>query len=88
MPACKNQSIPSVFDHAQPKNLRSTFNLCQHAKNEAVSSICSGKIVDLNILQSGWLRAFWSIHAFFKQCFFPAQPVLLNFFMNSALYID
>ena len=30
-------------------------------KNEAVSSICSGEIVDLKILQSDWLRAFWPI---------------------------
>ena len=36
-------------------------NLHQHAKNEAVSSICSGEIVDLKILQSDWLRAFWPI---------------------------
>ena len=36
-------------------------NLYEHAKNEAVSSICSGEIVDLKILQSDWLRAFWPI---------------------------
>ena len=35
-------------------------NLYQHAKNEAVSSICSREIVDLKILQSDWLTAFWS----------------------------
>ena len=29
-------------------------------KNEAVSSICSGEIVDLKILQSDWLTAFWN----------------------------
>ena len=28
---------------------------------KAVSSICSGEIVDLKILQSDWLRAFWPI---------------------------
>ena len=33
-------------------------NFHQHAKNEAVSSTCSGEIVDLKILQSEWLRAF------------------------------
>ena len=33
-------------------------NLYQHAKNEAVSTICSGETVDLKILQSDWLRAF------------------------------
>ena len=38
------------------------MNLYQHAKNEAVSSICAGEmVVDLKILQSEWLRAFWPI---------------------------
>ena len=42
------------------------MNLYQHAKNEAVPSICSGEILkdfkkDLKILQSHWLRAFWPI---------------------------
>ena len=32
-----------------------------HAKNKAISSICSGEIIDLKILQSDGLRAFWSI---------------------------
>ena len=36
-------------------------NLYQRAKNEAISSICSGRIVVLKILQSDWLRAFWPI---------------------------
>ena len=36
-------------------------NLYQHAKNQAVSSIRSGEMVDLKILQSEWLRAFWPI---------------------------
>ena len=36
-------------------------NLYQHAKNEAVSSICSIEIVDLKILLSHWQRAFWLI---------------------------
>ena len=30
-------------------------------KNEAISSICSREIVDLKILKSNWLRAFWPI---------------------------
>ena len=30
-------------------------------KNESVLSICSGEIVDLKILQSNWLSAFWPI---------------------------
>ena len=37
------------------------MNLHQRDKNEAVSSICSGEILDLKILQSDWLRAFWPI---------------------------
>ena len=36
-------------------------NLYQQDKNEAVSSICSGEILDLKILQSAWLRIFWPI---------------------------
>ena len=37
------------------------MNLYQHAKNEAVSSICPGEILDLIILQSDRLRAFWPL---------------------------
>ena len=33
-------------------------SLYQHAENEV---ICSGEIIDLKILQSDWLRAFWPI---------------------------
>ena len=36
-------------------------NLYQHAKNEAVSLICNGEIIDLKILKSDGLKAFWSI---------------------------
>ena len=35
------------------------MNFYQHAKTEAVSSICSGKVDDLKILQSDCLKAFW-----------------------------
>ena len=35
-------------------------NLYQHAKNEAVSSICSEEMLDLKIMQSEWLRT-WPI---------------------------
>ena len=45
------------------------MNLYQHAKNEAVSSIGSAQIIDLKILQSDWLRAFWPIPQ--EQDFFP-----------------
>ena len=46
-------------------------NLYQHAENKAVSSICSEEIVDLKILQSLWLRAFWPISQ--EQDFFQMQ---------------
>ena len=38
-----------------------SINLYQHAKNQAFSSLCSGDIVNLKILQSDWSRAFWPI---------------------------
>ena len=37
------------------------MNLYEHAQNEAIPSICPGKIIDLKIPQSEWLRAFWPI---------------------------
>ena len=37
------------------------MNLYQHAKNYIVSSICSGEMVDLKILESDWQRPFWPI---------------------------
>ena len=36
-------------------------DLYQHAKNEAVSSIFSGDMLDLKILQAEWLKEFWAI---------------------------
>ena len=36
-------------------------NLYQLIKNKVASSISSGEILDLKVLQSEWLRAFWSI---------------------------
>ena len=33
----------------------------QHTKNETVASICSGEIVNLEILQSDRLRGFWPV---------------------------
>ena len=38
-----------------------SINLYQRAKNQAFSSLCSGDVVNLKILQSGWSRAFWPI---------------------------
>ena len=37
------------------------MNLYQHAKNWAISSICSRDIFDLKILQPDWPRAFLPI---------------------------
>ena len=53
-------------------------------KNEAVSSICSGEKDDLKILQSDWLRIFWTYTRFLKKATLFIQQVLLNFFMNLA----
>ena len=38
-----------------------SMNLYENAKHQAFSLFCSRDIVDLKILQSGWLRAFWPI---------------------------
>ena len=46
-----------MFNQKNFDQLLIFVNLYQHAKNEAVSSICSGEIVDLKILQFEWLRA-------------------------------
>ena len=35
--------------------------ICINMQKMRLSSICSREIVDLNILQSDWLRAFWPI---------------------------
>ena len=37
------------------------MNLFQHAKNRTFSSFCSRDTVNLKILQSDWLIAFWPI---------------------------
>ena len=54
-----------IFDLAQPKKFTINFlisvNLYHHPENEAVSSTCSGEIIDLKILQSDWLRTFWLV---------------------------
>ena len=52
-----------IFDHTQVNIFQSTLislNLHQYAKNQA-SSFCSRDIVNLKVLQSDWLRAFWPI---------------------------
>ena len=49
-------SSPKIFNQ-----LLLYVNLYQHAKNEVVSLIYSGEIVDLKIMQFDWLRAFCSL---------------------------
>ena len=49
-------------------------------KNEAVSSICSGEKDDLKILQSDWLRIFWTYTRFFfkkKNAFYSTSVAYL-----------
>ena len=58
------------------------MNLYQHAKNEAVSSICSGEMADLKMLQSDQLRAFWPISQ--KQDF----PQIYDLCRNTANNIN
>ena len=36
-------------------------NLYQHTKNQAISLICSGNMLDWKILQSDWLKTFWPV---------------------------
>ena len=59
------------------------MNLYQHAKNEAVSSICSGEMADLKMLQSDRLRAFWPISQ--KQDF-PIYDLCRNTANNIKLH--
>ena len=51
-----------IFDHAQPNIFQSTFNFHEFpstCKKQVFSSFCSRDIVNLKILKSDWLRAFW-----------------------------
>ena len=38
------------------------MNSYQHSKNQDISAICTRDIVDLKILLSDWLKAFWQIY--------------------------
>ena len=44
-----------------PKTFSVNMNLYQYAENQAILSICSGDRANLKILQSNWLKAFWTI---------------------------
>ena len=61
------------------------LNLYQHAKNEAVSLICYGKMLDLKILQSEWLRAFWPISQ--EQHFLQLEDLYRNMVNNIHFFI-
>ena len=56
--------VTTIFDHAQSKNFQSIFNFCEFVATCKILGCfihCSGKMVDLKILQSDWLRAFWPL---------------------------
>ena len=65
-------------------------NFYQHAKNEAVSSIFSREILDLKILQSEWLRAFWAIsqEQYFSQTEDLRSNIDFHYRMNSGKIND
>ena len=54
----KNKLIPLVNSILESSEQIGHINML---KNEIVSSICSGEIVHLEILQFDWLRGFWLI---------------------------
>ena len=48
-----------IFDHKHPNIFLPPLNFqYQHAKKQAISSLCSTEIFDLKILQSDWTRPF------------------------------
>ena len=55
----KNKLIPLVNSILESSDQIGYINML--TSKETVSSICSGKIVHLEILQSDWLRGFWPI---------------------------
>ena len=55
----KNKLIPLVNSILESSDQIGYINMLTN--NETVSSICSGKIVHLEILQSDWLRRLWPI---------------------------
>ena len=52
-----------IFGYPRPKNYQLIFflNWYRHAKNQAISLMCSGDYFLLKILQSDWQRAFWPV---------------------------
>ena len=61
-------------------------NLYQHTKNEANSSFCSAKIVNLKILHSDWPRGFWPISQ--EQDFSQMQDLCGNTAKNKNFITD
>ena len=61
-------------------------NLYQHTKNEANSSFCSAKIVNLKILHSDWPIAFWPISQ--EQDFSQMQDLCGNTAKNKNFITD
>ena len=58
-----------------------SMNLHQHVKNQVFSSFCSREIVDLQILQSDWPRAFWPMSQK------PDFPEVWDFCKNTSINI-
>ena len=65
------------------------MDLYQHANKEAVSSICFGEVINLKMLQSDWVRAFWSN---LQKEIFPkhgicsgTQKIMLTFIIEQIL---
>ena len=59
------QSILKFYDQTGQTNFLEPLlihvNLYQQAKNQTISKICSGDMIDQKILQSDWLRTFWHV---------------------------
>ena len=69
------------MSHQNLSNQLIFVNLYEHEKNDAVSSPCSGEMLDLKIQQSEWLRAFWPISLNIR--FVQEYRNTLNFYLNS-----
>ena len=76
----QRQNWPTSFLTIPHQNLFTRLlnlgSLYQHSKNEAISTICSWKMLDLKIPRSEWLRAFWPISQ--EQYFFQIEDLYRN----------
>ena len=76
-----------ISEHAQTNifdQLLIYVNLHQEAKNQAISFICFGDMVDLKILQFDWLRTFWPISQ--EQKFFQILDLGRNTTKNISFH--